>query len=127
MIEIYNTYIKKLFIPQDIFSNNEWMLKHQIFMMLIVSFSLGIGLFLFAIYRVTHDNVLVGVGQFIFAFFLLYGFIKSRHDKTFYKRYTMILFFVFFINIYSILFCPSKSSKYTLDSNSTCTYILFFR
>lgn len=126
MIEIYNTYIKKLFIPQDIFSNNEWMLKHQIFMMLIVSFSLGIGLFLFAIYRVTHDNVLVGVGQFIFAFFLLYGFIKSRHDKTFYKRYTMILFFVFFINIYIVFFFVPQNHLNILWIVTAPVHIFFF-
>jgi len=123
---MYIAQIKKLFTPKDTFSNNEWILKHQIFSILVVSFTLGIGIFLFAIYRVTHDNVVAGIGQFLFSFFLLYSFIKLRQDKTFYRRYSMLFFFTFFIYIHIVFFFVPQNHLNVLWIVTAPVLIFFF-
>lgn len=123
---MYIAQIKMLFTPQDTFSKNEWILKHQISSMLVVSFTLGIGIFLFAIYRVTHDNVVAGIGQFIFAFLLLYGFIKLRKNKIFYRRYSMLFFFTFFIYIHVVFFFVPQNHLNILWIVTAPVLIFFF-
>ena len=118
--------MNSFFTPQDTFSNNEWILKHQIFALLVVSFSLGIGIFFFAIYRATHDNVTAGVAQFIFAFFLLYGFITLRKDKTFYRRYSMLFFFLFFVYIHIVFFFVPQNHLNILWIVTAPVLIFFF-
>lgn len=126
MLENYTAYIKKLFSPQDTFTDTEWILKHQIFALLVVSFALGIGIFLFAIYRVTHGNVVAGIGQFIFSFFLVFGFIKLRADKTFYRRYSMMFFFFFFIYIHIVFFFVPQNHLNILWIVTAPVLIFFF-
>ena len=126
MVEKYTAYIKKLFTTKDTFTETEWILRHQIFAMLVVSFVLGIGIFLFASYRVTHDNVTAGMAQFVFSFFLLFGFIKLRKDKTFYPRYSMIFFLLFFIYIHIVFFFVPQNHLNILWIVASPVLIFFF-
>ncbi len=125
-LEVYKTKIKKFFTPQDTFKHDEWILKHQIFALLIVSFSLGIGIFIFAIYRVTHDSVVAGVAQFLFSFFLLIGFIKLRKDKKVYSVYSIIFFLLFFIYIHIVFFFVPQNHLNILWIVSAPVLIFFF-
>ena len=118
--------IKKFFTPQDTFNHDEWILKHQIFALLIVSFSLGLGIFIFAIYRVTHDSVIAGITQFLFSFFLLIGFIKLRKDKKFYSVYSIVFFLLFFIYIHIVFFFVPQNHLNILWIVSAPVLIFFF-
>jgi signal transduction histidine kinase len=126
MIERYTAYIKKLFTSRDTFTDTEWILQQQIFAMLVVSFAFGIGIFLFAIYRVTHDNMVAGIGQFVFSFFLLFGFVKLKQDKTFYRRYSMMFFFLFFIYIHIVFFFVPQNHLNILWITTAPVLIFFF-
>jgi len=125
-LEVYKEKVKKFFMPQDTFNHDEWILKHQIFALLIVSFSLGIGIFIFAIYRVTHDSVIAGIAQFLFSFFLLIGFIKLRKDKKVYSVYSIIFFLLFFIYIHIVFFFVPQNHLNILWIVSAPVLIFFF-
>ncbi|MFT5662317.1 MAG: signal transduction histidine kinase [Sulfurimonas sp.] len=118
--------IKEFFTPKDTFSNDEWVLKHQIFALLIISFSLGLGILFFAIYRVTHGSVIAGVTQFLFSFFLLFGFIKLRKDKNFYTQYSILFFLFFFIYILIVFFFVPQNHLNILWIVTAPVLIFFF-
>ena len=118
--------IKHFFIPKDKFEDEDWILKHQIFALLIISFGLGIGIFFFAVYRVTHGHVVAGVAQFIFAFFLLGGFFMLRKNKKIYRPYSVIFFLFFFIYIHIVFFFVPENHLNILWIVTAPVLIFFF-
>ncbi len=123
---LYKEQIKEFFMPQGKFEHEEWILKHQIMALLVVSFFLGIGIFLFAIYRITHDNMIAGVAQFLFSFFLFTGFIKIRKNKKNYATYSISFFLFFFIYIHIVFFFVPQNHLNILWIASAPVLIFFF-
>lgn len=118
--------IKEFFASRDSFSNDEWILRHQIFTLLIVSFSLGLGIFFFAVYRLLNDNVIAGTAQFLFSFFLFIGFVQLRNDKRIYAKYSTLFFIVFFIYIHIVFFFVPENHLNILWIASAPVLIFFF-
>ena len=98
---MYWRKIKKFFMPQDTFTQGEWLLKHQIFALLIISFFFALGVLPFAFVRFNEGNIIVGVSQFLLSVFLLHGYFKLKYDKTYYKTYS--IFFMIFFFLYSTI------------------------
>jgi len=118
--------IKHFFIPRDKFEDGDWILRHQIFALLIISFGLGIGIFFFAVYRVTHGYIVAGVAQFIFSFFLLGGFFLLRKNKQVYRPYSVIFFLFFFIYIHIVFFFVPENHLNILWIVTAPVLIFFF-
>lgn len=126
ILQTYKKHIKQFFTPLDKFGHEEWILKHQIMALLVVSFFLGIGIFLFAIYRITHDNMVAGVAQFIFSIVLFSGFIKIRKNKKYYATCSILFFLFFFIYIHIVFFFVPENHLNILWITSAPVLIFFF-
>jgi len=100
---LYGLKIKNFFLPQDTFTQNEWLLKHQVFTLLIISFFFALGVLPFAFIRFNQGNAIVGISQFLLSIFLFHGYFKLKFDKTYYKLYS-ILFMLFFFLYSTIIF-----------------------
>ena len=122
----YKKQIKLFFEPQDEFEHQEWILKNQIIALLVISFFLGVGIFFFAIYRITHDNIIAGIAQFLFAFFLFTGFVKIRKNKEYYATYSILFFLFFFIYIHIVFFFVPQNHLNILWIVSAPVLIFFF-
>ena len=114
------------FSSTQTFDKDEWLLQHQISALLVVSFSLGIGIFAFALYRSTHGNLFAGIAQFLFSFFLLISFIRLKHDKYFYATYSMAFFVLFFIYILIVFFFVPQNHLNILWIVTAPVLIFFF-
>ena len=126
VLETFRHKIYTFFSSIQTFENDEWLLKHQISALLIVSFALGTGIFIFAIYRSTHGNLVAGMAQFLFSFFLLLSFIRLKHDKYFYATYSVAFFVLFFIYILIVFFFVPQNHLNILWIVSAPVLIFFF-
>ena len=82
----------------ETFDEREWILKYQIFAILIISFFFGLGVLVFSFFRIREGNLVVGISQLILGLYLITGFFRLKYDKSFYYLYSigfMILFFTY--------------------------------
>jgi len=114
------------FTPRSSFSEEEWILRYQIKAKLVFSFFFGIGIFLFSIARFLEKNYIVSVSQFIFSIILMYGFLRLRRDKTFYRIDTLIFFIIFLAYLGIIFFYVPQNSLNILWIIFTPILIFFF-
>jgi signal transduction histidine kinase len=80
------------------FEEREWILKRQIFAILIISFFFGFGVLVFSFFRLREGNMIVGISQLILGIYLLFGFFRLKYDKAYYQLYSvgfMVLFFTY--------------------------------
>ena len=122
----YKERIKQFFMPRECFGHEEWILKHQIFTLLVISFFLGIGIFLFALYRISQGNFVAGIAQIVFSFFLLGGFVLLRQNKRIYAGYSIIFFLLFFLYIHIVFFFVPQNHLNILWIVSAPVLIFFF-
>jgi len=90
--------IFQFFSSSDTFDETEWIVKYQIFAILIISFFFGLGVLIFSVVRLREGNLIVGLSQLALGIFLVGGFFRLKHDKTLYQTYSvyfMILFFTY--------------------------------
>jgi len=125
-LKLYKEKIKTFFSPQDGFEEEQWILRHKISALLVVSFFLGVGIFLFALYRVTHGNVFAGIAQFLFSIFLLTGFVNLRKHKSLYRVYSILFFVLFFIYIHIVFFFVPENQLNILWIVTSPVLIFFF-
>jgi len=118
--------VRRFFTSREHFESEEWILHHQISALLITSFGLGIGIFLFALYRMGHGNTVAGVAQLFFSLFLLVGFIKLRKDKAFYPIYSITFFILFFLYIHIVFFFVPQNHLNILWIITAPVLIFFF-
>jgi len=95
--------ILQFFSSSEEFDGTEWILKYQIFAILIISFFFGAGVLVFSVFRLREENLIVGLSQLFLGIFLLYGFFRLRQDKTLYHGYS-ILFMILFFSYTAIIF-----------------------
>ena len=62
--------IKHFFTPRNSFSDDEWILKHQITAMLLLSFFFGLAVLPFAYARFKEGNYIVAASQLILGSFV---------------------------------------------------------
>jgi signal transduction histidine kinase len=122
----YKERFKTFFMPKQYFGYDEWILKHQVFTLLIVSFFLGLGILAFAAYRISQGNWVAGVAQLVFAFFLLAGFLFLRKEKRYYAFYSIVFFLLFFIYIHIVFFFVPQNHLNILWIVSAPVLIFFF-
>ncbi len=94
----------EFFMPHDQFEAHEWILKHQIFALLMISFFFGLGVLCFAPVRILQGNLVVGISQLLLGLFMLSGFFLLRKNKTFYARYALTFMILFFLYTWLIFF-----------------------
>ncbi len=95
--------LAQFFLSRERFDEGEWLLKYQIFAILIISFFFGSGVLIFSFFRLREGNSIVGMSQLLLGLFMLYGFFRLRADKTYYHVYS-ILFMLFFFTYTAIIF-----------------------
>jgi signal transduction histidine kinase len=126
LLKRYKERFKTFFMPKGDFSYDEWILKHQIFTLLVVSFFLGFGILAFALYRISQGNWVAGIAQLFFAAFLLAGFVILRKEKRFYAFYSIVFFLLFFIYIHIVFFFVPQNHLNILWIVSAPVLIFFF-
>jgi len=122
----YKERIMQFFMPRGRFGHEEWILKHQIFTLLVISFFLGTGIFLFALYRIAEGNLVAGIAQIVFSCFLLGGFVLLRKNKRIYAGYSIIFFLLFFLYIHIVFFFVPQNHLNILWIVSAPVLIFFF-
>jgi len=95
--------LAQYFLSREGFDEGEWLLKYQIFAILIISFFFGSGILIFSFFRLGEGNLIVGMSQLLLGLFMLFGFFILRSDKTYYHVYS-ILFMLFFFTYTAIIF-----------------------
>ena len=118
--------IRSFFEPKDIFLEDEWLLRHQVFAILIISFNFALGVLPFSFVRINEGNILVGSIQLLLSLFLLFGFFKLKYDKTFYKIYSIAFMFTFFLYCMIIFFYVPQNHLNILWVVSAPVLIFFF-
>ena len=118
--------ITHFFTPQSPFGEQEWLLRYQTQAMLVLSFWGALGLLGFAWVRYVEGKQGVALTQLLFAFFLLYGFVYLRRDKSFYQVYSLVLFIIFFLYIGMIFFWVPENRLNILWVIATPILIFFF-
>ncbi len=96
-------WFKQFFSSSESFDESEWILKYQIFAILIISFFFGLGVLVFSFFRIREGNLIVGISQLLLGLYLIAGFFKLKHDKSFYYLYS-IGFMLFFFTYTAIIF-----------------------
>jgi signal transduction histidine kinase len=95
--------LARFFLSRERFDAGEWLLKYQIFAILIISSSFGAGVLIFSFFRMREGNYIVGLSQLILGILMLYGFFRLRDEKTYYHQYS-IWFMLFFFTYTAIVF-----------------------
>ncbi|MCH9813498.1 MAG: hypothetical protein K0U47_06085 [Epsilonproteobacteria bacterium] len=119
-------YIKTFFSSKNDFSADEWILKYKLTALFIISFFLGIGIFLFGIYRISEGNLVAGYSQIFFSLFLFFGFQLLRYRKEYYQRYSIVFFLLFFIYINIVFFFVPENKLNILWLVISPVLIFFF-
>ena len=114
------------FSSSEVFDDTEWILKYQIFAILIISFFFGLGVLVFSFFRIKQGNVIVGVSQLFLGIFLLGGFFRLRHDKSFYQSYSVLFMILFFSYTAVIFFYVPQNHLNILWVVSSPILIFFF-
>jgi len=118
--------VKHFFTPRNSFSDDEWILKHQITAMLLLSFFFGLAVLPFAYVRFKEGNYIVAASQLILGSFLLYGFYRLREEKRFYRSYAKIFFVLFFIYTAIVFFYVPQNHLNILWIVTAPILIFFF-
>ncbi len=104
--------MKNFFTPQGNFSSQEWMLRYKVMSLLIISFIIGVYISLFGIYRILHQNTLLGIVELFFGLFLLIAFLYLRANKKYYELFAKIFFlFVYILLILLFIFIPEQATR----------------
>lgn len=104
--------MKNFFIPQGNFTPEEWMLRYKVMSLLIIAFTIGVYIFGFGIYRILHDNILLGIVELIFSVFLLTAFLYLRANKSYYEIFAKIFFvLVYILLIVLFIFIPEQATR----------------
>ena len=118
--------ILDFFSSSEVFDDTEWILKYQIFAILIISFFFGLGVLVFSFFRIKQGNVVVGISQLFLGIFLLGGFFRLRHDKGFYQSYSVLFMILFFSYTAVIFFYVPQNHLNILWVVSAPILIFFF-
>lgn len=117
--------IKSFFLSNNSFTSTEWLLKHQIYALLIISFFFALGLLPFSFVRMQEGNIIVGVSQLLLSIFLLHGFFKLKSNKTYYQTYS-ILYMGFFFLYSAIIFFYVPQNKLNILWVISAPILIFF-
>jgi len=105
--------MKNIFIPQDVFSSQEWILRYKVMSLLIMSFLIGILIFCFSVYRFSQGLYVLAFTEFAFSIFLLFAFILLKKNKNYYMVFAKIFFvFVYILLILIFLYTPQNATRF---------------
>ncbi len=116
----------QFFSSSEQFDETEWILRHQIFAILIISFFFGLGVLAFSLFRIKEGNLIVGISQLLLGIFLLGGFFRLRHDKGLYQAYSIWFMILFFSYTAVIFFYVPQNHLNILWVISAPILIFFF-
>ena len=117
--------LRYFFTPKDNFLEDEWILKYKVKALLIISFSVGIGIIIFGFYRLYHEYIIVGASQIFFGIFLLVGFVILRNKKRYYTTLAMIFFILAFMLLMLIFFYVPQNSARILWMVALLVFVFF--
>ncbi len=120
------TMMRSFFEPLDTFKESERILQHKITALLVVTFSLGIGIAAFAVYRLGEGNIIAGTSQVIFSIFLMAGFWLLKHNKKSFVPFSIFFFLLFFIYINIVFFYVPQNRLNILWIATAPVPIFFF-
>lgn len=118
--------VLEFFTPEESFRYEEWILRHQITALMVVSFFFSLGLFCFAWYRYFSGYQLVGLFQGFFSFFLMVGFFLLKYRKNIYLVYSALFLILFFIYFNVVFFNVPENRLNILWIATAPIYIFFF-
>ncbi len=119
-------WINTLFTPKYIFEETEWILKYQIFAILVISFSFSLGLLPFSFFRLQEGNLVVGMSQLSLSIFFLYGYSRLKRDKSYYHSYSILFMIIFFLYSTLIFFYVPQNHLNILWVISAPILVFFF-
>jgi len=118
--------MQAFFKSKNHFEEDEWILQYKLTTLLISSFFLGIGIFLFGIYRISEGNLVAGYSQIFFSLFLFFGFQLLRYRKEYYHIYSIVFFLFFFLYINIVFFFVPENQLNILWLVVSPVLIFFF-
>ncbi len=116
----------EFFTPIEYFKYDEWILKHQITALMIISFFFSLGLFCFGCYRYMNGNHLVGLFQGFLSLFLMIGFFLLKYRKNIYIIYSSLFLILFFVYFNVVFFNVPENRLNILWIATAPIYIFFF-
>jgi len=108
------------------FATDEWIVKHQITAMLLLSFFFGLAVLPFSYVRFHEGNYIVAASQLFLGSFLLFGFWKLKKDKAFYRLYSALFFILFFLYTAIVFFYVPQNHLNILWIVTAPILIFFF-
>lgn len=104
--------MKKFFIPQNNYKPEEWMLQYKVISILVMTVVIGSYSIAFAIYRLSTDNIIVGIMELIVGFVFAMAFIVLRKDISYYYLFSKLFFILlYFFMVILFLYVPNEMTS----------------